>query len=249
MFFIGILKFIRKVILKKNVWYVFIRFYYKKWNQTSELKIENIFFGISWERDNVVSVLCVSSKSWKFFLNTLYKKTRATVFYSLSHILCVAFIIGPILINNRYIIGGEPTVVHEIRRTRRDKSDPTVKEQCVYLRSRYRELLKTSTVFLSEDNNSWQSVNPSGSRLSWISFEMRQKVVRGSLIHNVWHKTGSVEVRLISVYVSCIILLYEDKVWRLVSVDWINSGMWVFLSNGIEEKKLKWNNIFGITFK
>lgn len=219
----------------------------------SEIRLQNwrlkTYFLEYLENETMLSVYYVSSKSWKFFLNTLYKKTRATVFYSLSHILCVAFIIGPILINNRYIIGGEPTVVHEIRRTRRDKSDPTVKEQCVYLRSRYRELLKTSTVFLSEDNNSWQSVNPSGSRLSWISSEMRQKVVRGSLIHNVWHKTGSVEVRLISVYVSCIILLYEDKVWRLVSVDWINSRMWVFLSNGIEEKKLKWNNIFDITFK
>lgn len=75
------------------------------------------------------------SLEW-FFLNTLYKRTRATVFYTLSHILCAAFIIGPILINNRYIIGGEPTVVHEIRRTRGDKSDPTAKEQCVYLRSR-----------------------------------------------------------------------------------------------------------------
>lgn len=155
-------------------------FFFKEMKSDFTIEVwKHIFWNTLRTRQCCQCTMCHLNLKW-FFLNTLYKKTRATVFYTLSHILCDAFIIGPILINNRYIIGGEPTLVHEIRRTRGDKSDPTVKEQCVYLRSRYRELLKTSTVFLSEDNNSWQSVNPSGSRLSWISFETRQKVVKGS---------------------------------------------------------------------
>lgn len=82
-----------------------------------------------------------------------------------AYYVAAAFVIGPILINNRHIMGKFDETRARINLTLRKSGGVTF---------RVHGLLKTSTVFLSGRNNSRQSVNPSGSWLSRVSFETRQ---------------------------------------------------------------------------
>lgn len=106
-----------------------------------------------------------------------------------AYYVAAAFVIEPILINNRHIISEFHETRARINLTLRKSGGATF---------RVHGLLKTSTVFLSGHNNSRQSVNPSVSWLSRVSFQTRQNFF------------GSVRVHAVSANVPC--FLFKIKI-------------------------------------
>lgn len=106
-----------------------------------------------------------------------------------AYYVAAAFVIEPILINNHHIISEFHETRARINLTLRKSGGVTF---------RVHGLLKTSTVFLSGHNNSRQSVDPSVSWLSRVSFQTRQNFF------------GSVRVHAVSANVPC--FLFKIKI-------------------------------------